>query len=319
MSSVTVNPPKTPVTKGSTGIAMATLPNMCKMPGPPAPFVPTPLPNIGDSGSAPEGYSTTVKIEGQAVAIAGASFGSSGDVASKGTGGGLTSANTEGPTKFLGPGSLDVKIEGKNVQLLGDQMLNNCGPGGSPSNSATMSGVTQAALVAAKKALQDAVCECDSEVQATAKDNCRSLGDRKHACVDKKIAQHNADKKQPKLGGEKGYSRKTGKAVPGQRMQLIGEPFAPDYVKRIAGKIFPDAAVLDDYGRPVQLAEFKFQCPAGTPTRKGAAPSTGTAPQDWAPGKNGKPGQLEKTLDLMGKMDPEVTEEPLLLTNESCT
>src|SRR5689334_20057763 len=106
MATVTINPPKTPVTKGSSGMATATLPNVCKMPGPPAPFVPTPLPNIGKSGSSPQDYSTTVKIEGNEVAIAGASFGSMGDVASKGTGGGIVSMNVEGPTKFIGPGAL---------------------------------------------------------------------------------------------------------------------------------------------------------------------------------------------------------------------
>ena len=135
MSSVSVNPPRTPVTKGSSGIAAATLPNVCKMPGPPPPFVPTPLPNIGKSGDSPSGYSKNVKVEGQAVAIKGASFKSMGDIASKGTGGGIISANTHGPSKFIGPGSFDVKIEGKNVQYLGDPMMNNCG---SPSNSATM-------------------------------------------------------------------------------------------------------------------------------------------------------------------------------------
>lgn len=144
MASVSVNAPKTPVTKGSSGIATATVPNVCKMPGPPAPFVPTPLPNIGQSGKSPDGYSTTVKIEGNAVAIRGASFGSSGDVASKGTGGGIVSSNVEGPTKFIGPGSLNVQIEGKNVHLLGDPMMNNCGPGGSPANAATLTGLLQA-------------------------------------------------------------------------------------------------------------------------------------------------------------------------------
>ena len=144
MTKVSVNAPKTPVTEGSSGTAAATLPNVCKMPGPPAPFVPTPLPNIGKSGSSPKGYSKTVTIEGKKVAIRGATFGSMGDVASKGTGGGLVSANVEGPTSFAGPGSMDVKIEGKNVQLLGDPMLNNCGPSGSPANSATLMGVIQA-------------------------------------------------------------------------------------------------------------------------------------------------------------------------------
>lgn len=143
MPSVGVNPPRTPVTSGSNGVATATIPNVCKMPGPPAPFVPTPLPNIGKSGDSPKDFTTTVKVEGSAVAIKGASFGSMGDIASKGTGGGLISANTQGPTKFIAPGSFDVKFEGKNVQLLGDQMLNNCGPSGSPANAATMMGVLQ--------------------------------------------------------------------------------------------------------------------------------------------------------------------------------
>jgi len=141
MSTVSVNPPKTPVTEGSNGVATATLPNICKMPGPPAPFVPTPLPNIGRSSLSPKDYSKTVEIEGNKVAIQGATFKSMGDVASQGTGGGIVSSNCEGPTSFVGPGSMDVKIEGKNVQLLSDPMLNNNGPSGSPANAATMMGV----------------------------------------------------------------------------------------------------------------------------------------------------------------------------------
>lgn len=138
MPTVGVNPPKTPVTKGVNSVAPATLPNVCKMPGPPAPFVPTPLPNIGMSNKSPKDFSTTVKVEGHIVGIRGATYGSTGDIASKGTGGGIVSNNAEGPTKFLAPGSLNVKIEGKNVQLLGDQMFNNCGPSGSPPNSGSM-------------------------------------------------------------------------------------------------------------------------------------------------------------------------------------
>ena len=78
------------------------------------------------------------------MAVRGATFGSMGDIASQGTGGGLVSSNTQGRTKFVGPGSMNVKIEGKNVQLLGDPMLNNCGPSGSPPNAATMTGIIQA-------------------------------------------------------------------------------------------------------------------------------------------------------------------------------
>jgi uncharacterized Zn-binding protein involved in type VI secretion len=122
---VAVNPPKTPVTKGSSGISTAALPNVCKMPGPPAPFVPTPLPNIGKSGDSPSGYTKKVMVEGKAVAIKGAGFKSMGDIASKATGGGLVSATTHGATKFVSPGSLNVKMEGKNVHLLGDFTTNN--------------------------------------------------------------------------------------------------------------------------------------------------------------------------------------------------
>jgi hypothetical protein len=141
--SVGIHPPKTPITAGSGGVAKATLPNVCKMPGPPAPFIPSPLPNIAKSGNSPDGYSTSVKIEGEAVAIRGATFQSMGDEASKGTGGGLISANTQGIAKFIPPGTMDVKIEGKGVHLKGDQVLNNCASGGSPPNTgATMVGTS---------------------------------------------------------------------------------------------------------------------------------------------------------------------------------
>lgn len=122
---VSVNPPRTPVTENSMGIKPAALPNVCKMPGPPAPFVPTPLPNIGKSADQPSGYSSTVTMMGKKVAIKGATFKSIGDIASKATGGGLISLSTHDVTEFVGIGSTNVKVEGKNVQLLGDVMTNN--------------------------------------------------------------------------------------------------------------------------------------------------------------------------------------------------
>jgi hypothetical protein len=171
MPTVAINAPKTPVTKGSNGVAMATLPNICKMPGPPAPFVPVPLPNIGTSDNGPKGYSTSVKIEGHPVAIQGSSFLSKGDIAAQGSGGGIVSMNVQGPTTFIGPGSLDVKIENKNVQLLGDPMLNNCGPAGAPANAATMIGVLQPAISALGGALGiipelEVICQAKCACQA---------------------------------------------------------------------------------------------------------------------------------------------------------
>lgn len=157
MSSVSVNPPHTPVTEGSGGKALATMPNVCKMPGPPAPFVPTPLPNLGTSGDNLSNGTTSVKFEGKKVAIKGSTFMSqpSGDVASQGTGGGIISSKTQGKTEWLAPGSMDVKAEGKNIQLLGDAMGNN---GGSPVNAATMKLLQDAIGETYAKALCDAVC-----------------------------------------------------------------------------------------------------------------------------------------------------------------
>ena len=125
--SVGVNPPKTPVTEDSMDLSLATLPNVCKMPGPPAPFIPTPLPNLGKSSDSLTDATTTVKIEGKKVAIRGSYYMSklSADMASKGTGGGIISSTTEGKTEFVAPGSMNVKAEGKNIQLLGDAMTNN--------------------------------------------------------------------------------------------------------------------------------------------------------------------------------------------------
>ena len=69
MITVAVNPPKTPVTEGSLDMSPATLPNVCKMPGPPAPFIPTPLPNLGRSADRLTDCTTTVKFDGKKVQI----------------------------------------------------------------------------------------------------------------------------------------------------------------------------------------------------------------------------------------------------------
>jgi uncharacterized Zn-binding protein involved in type VI secretion len=326
MAKVGIHPPKTPVTEGSKGSAKATVPNVCKMPGPPAPFVPSPLPNTGKSGSSPKDYSKTVKIEAADVAIRGATFESLGDVASKGTGGGMISANTQGPTKFITPGSPTVKIEGKAVHLLGEPMLNNCGPGGSPPNTGSATpGEDQddEQTPDPKKVLQDIVCECDrllDSIQAnrTTKANCTKLGEQKHDCCNDAINLHNKDGKSPPLATEQGYREASGAPDPGASRKWPRGATPETFFRGIAGRIFPDAAVKDGAGNVDQFVEFKFQCPAGTPTRAGAAPSQGNAVQDWTPARNGKPSQLDRTVALGAKQDPPVAKEPMLVTNEDC-
>lgn len=159
MPSISVNPPKTPVTKGSGDVAPATLPNVCKMPGPPAPFVPTPLPNIGQSHDNLTKGTKKVLFEGKKVAIKGSYYMSklSGDMASKSTGGGIVSATAEGKTGFAAPGSMNVKAEGKNIQLLSDAMFNN---GSNPYNAGAVPGNKQSpALSGVEKMIADDLCD----------------------------------------------------------------------------------------------------------------------------------------------------------------
>jgi hypothetical protein len=281
MATVGIHPPKTPVTKGSRTLAKATLPNVCKMPGPPAPFVPAPLPNIGKSELSPKGYSTTVNIEGNAVAIRGASFESMGDIASKGTGGGLISANTHGPVKFITPGSFTVKIEGKSVHLLGEPVLNNCGPSGSPPNTgATLTGVDHSDIdepPSVDHVLKCIACKCDAEVNANQPNlSCMRSGTEKHDCCEREIQSHRASGNPPAIDGEHGYNPGpplTG--VVGSRAENFAAGTLP------SGSCWPDAAALDANGDVQQFFDFKFKCQtakyAGGPTwsrRRGVSQET---------------------------------------------
>jgi uncharacterized Zn-binding protein involved in type VI secretion len=200
MSSIGVNPPKTPVTEGSSDLAPATLPNVCKMPGPPAPFIPTPLPNIGQSSDQLTDCTTTVLFEGNKVAIKGSYYMSqpSPDVASQGTGGGIVSSTVQGKTEFVAPGSMTVKAEGKNIQLLGDAMTNN---GGSPANAATMPGNQQAPSSAGV-----IVLECDPSWTPCQKAQMRAKAEK----LDEVAKEGNARGRNTSIGGKPTLARKNG-------------------------------------------------------------------------------------------------------------
>jgi uncharacterized Zn-binding protein involved in type VI secretion len=293
MLTIAVHPPKTPVTSGSRGIARATLPNVCKMPGPPAPFVPTPLPNIARSGTSPKGYSTSVKFDGSSVAIRGATFESVGDMASKGTGGGLLSANTHGPAKFITPGSMTVKVEGKSVHLLGEPMLNNCGPSGSPPNTgATMMGVHQydKNASAEERALQDIMCDCHKNTPKTG--SCLVDGIRSHDCCEEAIAAH---KGPPQLGGERGYD-KDGNLLSVSRKALS----AAGLIEK--GMCFPDACAMSG-GKPTQFFDFKFPC-----GKDGRAASN-----FYGGGRNGQYDRYKRLSKQLG-----ITADPRPITSQAC-
>jgi uncharacterized Zn-binding protein involved in type VI secretion len=325
-----IHPPRTPVTAGSKGTAAATLPNVCKMPGPPAPFVPTPLPNIARSSVQLRGGSKSVKIEGQFVAIRGSTFGSTGDIASKATGGGIISANTHGPAKFIGPGSLNVKIEGKAVQLLGDAMTNN---NSNPPNAGTIMLVQASSPGSLLAALARIAEECEEEVgnfpprDPRIRKKCKDLGAAKHACCSRKLEDANEEldedgKPQQQVYSEPAYDRATGKMIPRKNPRRGPPPFVPRTQSAIrnqargfyqsgkspyrssshaigamvAGKKFPDVVIPSNPDLPCErgnveaVYEFKFPCPK----RKSS---------EWSRGRKGQ-AQLKAYDELLRPNQP---------------
>ncbi|MCG3182770.1 MAG: hypothetical protein ICCCNLDF_00836 [Planctomycetes bacterium] len=89
------------------------VPDVCKVPAPPAPPVPTPFPNMGMVMQAGSGVSTKIKIENQPAILLNTKIPmSSGDEA--GTLGGMISNKFKGEVIFK-KGSMKVKFEGKGV------------------------------------------------------------------------------------------------------------------------------------------------------------------------------------------------------------
>jgi uncharacterized Zn-binding protein involved in type VI secretion len=186
-----------------------------------------------------------VKIEGQAVAIKGASFGSMGDMASKGTGGGIVSSNAHGPTRFIAPGSMNVKIQGKNVQLLGDQMLNNCGPSGSPANAATMAGVLQGPVIAQADELGML-----AEVQEICDTHCerKAAGNNSQNCIDSALfAKDTAAGYQRRIKSEVPYNMGTNPPSP---YMSRSDPGRQTRNWRIPQSRRPDTVIVNNPSKP---------------------------------------------------------------------
>lgn len=106
---------------GSGGKSPA-FPDVCKTPAPPAPPIPIPYPNIGQSSDTSSGPST-VKTDGKMPMVKGAKYSkSSGD--EPGTIGGILSSTNRSECEFM-LYSMDVKFENKNVCRLGDSLFHN--------------------------------------------------------------------------------------------------------------------------------------------------------------------------------------------------
>ena len=110
------------VHKSSNGITIA-FPDVCKTPGPPAPFIPIPYPNIAMSQHTAKG-TTKVKMDGNPVCVKDSNFSmSTGDEGGT-AGGGMVSSKIKGKAEFV-MFSFDVKAQGKNVARAFDIMLHN--------------------------------------------------------------------------------------------------------------------------------------------------------------------------------------------------
>ncbi|TGQ52711.1 DUF4150 domain-containing protein [Mesorhizobium sp. M1C.F.Ca.ET.193.01.1.1] len=109
--------------KGSNGIAMATAPDVCKTPAPPAPPVPVPYPNIARSDSL-SGGTTTVKADGGNMCAHQPSKYASSNGDEAGTLGGVVSNVNMKAAEWISF-SFDVNLEGKGACRLSDKMTSN--------------------------------------------------------------------------------------------------------------------------------------------------------------------------------------------------
>src|SRR5262249_17520786 len=214
---------------------------------------------------------------------------------------------------------------------LGEPMLNNCGPSGSPPNTgATAMGEDQDDLdltIPGIKELCEIICECDRHLDAvqagrTEKAACQKLGEQKHDCVNDGVNLHNSQGKTPKLQTEQGYNEATGAAAPAASRKWPRGATPEQYFRGIAGKIFPDGAILNADGKVDRFVEYKFEGPRDTPTwprsKKAYIPSKGGGNPGWTPATKRKPDQKTRTKELGMKQNPKVTKDPVLMTPKNC-
>src|SRR5260221_2465571 len=149
------------VHKGSNGISMATVPDVCKTPSPAGP-VPIPYPNISMSSDLADG-TTTVKADGNSAAVKGCNFSmSTGDEAGS-AGGGIKSSKIKGKSEFI-LYSMDVKLDGKNACRLTDKKTQN------EANTVDLGGTLQnfdmiASPTATEKELKAIAKKCHKKVE----------------------------------------------------------------------------------------------------------------------------------------------------------
>ncbi len=248
------------VHKGSNGISIATIPDVCKTPSPGGP-VPIPYPNISQSATLDKG-TTTVKADGgMMIANKGSEFSlSNGDNA--GVAGGVKSSTFMKESTWI-LYSFDVKMDGKNACRLTDKKFQN------HENTADLTGVLQVIVIpsglTAEEMVACAIHCCDnapyekSDHKDEGKD-CRSLSVTKHSCVMHSL-RNSPD------------------------AQKAGIKASPADCKTQGGvKVIPDVMFGD------RVIDAKFPCKKKVPAPlKGSKPGEGAR---W-------PSDLTKTMDDM--------------------
>ena len=143
------------VHKGSNGVSVATIPDVCKTPSPGGP-VPIPYPNVSLSATLAKG-TTTVKADGgMMIAIKGSEFSvSNGD--NPGVAGGVKSGTFMKESTWI-TYSFDVKMDGGNACRLADKKFQN------HENTVDAAGVAQAPVEARAElfVICKLVCKCNA-------------------------------------------------------------------------------------------------------------------------------------------------------------
>lgn len=233
------------VHKGSNGISIATIPDVCKTPSPGGP-IPIPYPNISQSMTLDKG-TTTVKADGgMMIATKGSEFSlSNGDNA--GVAGGVKSSTFMKESTWI-LYSFDVKMDGQNACRLTDKKFQN------HENTADLAGTIQDPKTVAE--FETMLCEiwkkCEDRVNKKygmknirsskwcKKDSNRfKTGGEKHQCCKQELK-----KLQSKASGNLLNDTKTDPHIP-----IPGVP---------GRSIVPDVVIGDP---PKKIFDFKFQCP----------------------------------------------------------
>ncbi len=153
--------------KGSGGVSMATVPDVCKTPSPGGP-VPVPYPNVAKASDLAKGTTTVAADGGNTCAKYGSEFSlSAGD--EPGTAGGVKSSTFKKEASWI-THSFDVKLEGKGACRLTDKMFHN------HQNTVNMGGLLQQILELGEvRVLCKLMCDCIRE------------GNPKQRCVEDKL------------------------------------------------------------------------------------------------------------------------------------